>query len=314
MANIDIQGKGGVVAAPDHSTPGGSYYYHWMRDAALTMRTFMEINNFNLTIIDAKMRSYANWVKNVQGEKDPYGYDIRINPKFELPNGGVFVGDWCRPQTDGPGLRSAALQTFSDVLIKGGNQTYVTDFLVPLIKFDLDWLMGNWQAEGCDLWEEVRLNDHFWGRTSFYYSFSLCETLFSKLGDSSYASKCSSTKSAIRATLDSHWTGSWMTESTSRPKDGAVVHAFSSFGAYAITDEKVAKTMKTLAQTFCGEYSINQQEIKAGVPGILIGRYPGDSYDGGNPWPLLTAVFAKTFYQGASVLLESNGFLKEEDK
>jgi glucoamylase len=40
-ANIDIQGKGGVVAAPDHSTPGGSYYYHWMRDAALTMRTFM---------------------------------------------------------------------------------------------------------------------------------------------------------------------------------------------------------------------------------------------------------------------------------
>ncbi len=146
MGNIDIQGKGGVVAAPDHSTPGGSYYYHWMRDAALTMRTFMEINNFNLTIIDGKMRSYASWVKNVQGEKDPYGYDIRINPKFELPNGGVFVGDWCRPQTDGPGLRSATLQTFADVLIKGGNQTYVTDFLVPLIKFDLDWLMGNWQA------------------------------------------------------------------------------------------------------------------------------------------------------------------------
>jgi glucoamylase len=148
MGNIDIQGKGGVVAAPDHSTPGGSYYYHWMRDAALTMRTFMEINNFNLTIIDAKMRSYANWVKNVQGETDPYGYDIRINPKFELPNGGVFVGDWCRPQTDGPGLRSAALQTFADVLIKGGHQTYVTDFLVPLIKFDLDWLMGNWQVRG----------------------------------------------------------------------------------------------------------------------------------------------------------------------
>ena len=44
--NIDIQGKGGVVAAPDHSTPGGSYYYHWMRDASLTMRTYMELNNF----------------------------------------------------------------------------------------------------------------------------------------------------------------------------------------------------------------------------------------------------------------------------
>jgi len=40
-ANINIQGKGGIVAAPDYSTPGGSYYYHWMRDAALTMRTYL---------------------------------------------------------------------------------------------------------------------------------------------------------------------------------------------------------------------------------------------------------------------------------
>ena len=72
--------------------------------------------------------------------------------------------------------------------------------------------------------------------------------------------------------------------------------------------------MKVLATTFCSEYQINQQEIKAGVPGILIGRYPGDSYAGGNPWQLLTAVFAKTFYQGASVLMEQNGFSKQADK
>ena len=46
----------------------------------------------------------------------------------------------------------------------------------------------------------------------------------------------------------------------------------------------------------------------------MIGRYPGDSYAGGNPWQLLTAVFGKTFYQGANVLMESNGFLKKADK
>jgi len=72
--------------------------------------------------------------------------------------------------------------------------------------------------------------------------------------------------------------------------------------------------MQVLASTFCSEYAINQAEIKSGLPGILIGRYPGDSYAGGNPWQLLTAVFAKTFYQGAKVLMESNGFLKEEDR
>lgn len=47
---------------------------------------------------------------------------------------------------------------------------------------------------------------------------------------------------------------------------------------------------------------------------MLFGRYPGDSYAGGNPWPLLTAVTAKAFYQGASAISQSNGFLKEEDK
>jgi hypothetical protein len=50
------------------------------------------------------------------------------------------------------------------------------------------------------------------------------------------------------------------------------------------------------------------------LPGILIGRYPGDVYAGGNPWQLLSAVTAKIFYQGAGALTESNGFLKEEDR
>lgn len=45
-----------------------------------------------------------------------------------------------------------------------------------------------------------------------------------------------------------------------------------------------------------------------------MGRYPGDSYAGGNPWQLLTAVLAKTFYQGASVLMEQEGFLESQDK
>lgn len=65
-ANINIKGKGGIVAAPDYQTPGGSYYYHWMRDAALTMRTYMELNDFNLSKISEKMKAYVGWVKHVQ--------------------------------------------------------------------------------------------------------------------------------------------------------------------------------------------------------------------------------------------------------
>ncbi len=50
--NINIEGKGGICAAPDRATPGGSYYYHWMRDAALTMRTYMELHNYNLSKVE----------------------------------------------------------------------------------------------------------------------------------------------------------------------------------------------------------------------------------------------------------------------
>jgi glucoamylase len=260
------------------------------------------------------MKSYVNWVKKVQSETDPQGFDVRINPKFELPNGEVFVGGWCRPQTDGPGLRSGALLIFADLLIKNGQTAYVNSNIVPIVKYDLEWVFGNWQSNGCDLWEEVRSSDFFWNRMSYVYTFKQCESVFTKLGDSAYASRCSSTGSSVQASLNGHWTGSYMTESDNRPRDTSVIHAFSSFEAYSLTDNKVTQTIKELSQTFCSEYAINQQEIKNGVPGILMGRYPGDSYAGGNPWQLLTAVLAKTFYQGATTLMESNGFEEEEDK
>jgi glucoamylase len=62
LDNIDIDGMGGIVAAPDNSTPGGSYWYHWMRDASLTMRSLIEINDNNTSTIDGKMKDWVNWV------------------------------------------------------------------------------------------------------------------------------------------------------------------------------------------------------------------------------------------------------------
>ena len=45
-------------------------------------------------------------------------------------------------------------------------------------------------------------------------------------------------------------------------------------------------------------------KIKKLFLGVLIGRYPGDSYAGGNPWPLLTAVTAELFYLGGQATLK----------
>jgi len=73
---------------------------------------------------------------------------------------------------------------------------------------------------------------------------------------------------------------------------------------YGPDTEEAAATIAVLAETFCTIFPINQQWQQAGNAGVLFGRYPGDVYFGGNPWPLLSAVTAETFYKGASLTLQ----------
>ena len=57
LNNIDILGKGGVVASPDTDTgAGGTYYFHWMRDAALSMHALVMTGN-NTSQLDYFMKS-----------------------------------------------------------------------------------------------------------------------------------------------------------------------------------------------------------------------------------------------------------------
>jgi len=96
-ANLNIQGSGAIVAAPDHNTPGGNYYYHWMRDGALSSLVYMQVNDLDYSKVNEVMSAYQGWVKNVQGQKDPNNIDVRTEPKFEIPSGAPFSGGWCRP-------------------------------------------------------------------------------------------------------------------------------------------------------------------------------------------------------------------------
>ena len=73
------------------------------------MRTFLEINDMDYTKVKDTMEKYVQWVLKVQNEDDPNGIDVRTEPKFNLPDGDVFTGGWCRPQSDGPGLRASTL-------------------------------------------------------------------------------------------------------------------------------------------------------------------------------------------------------------
>ena len=294
-ANLNVENCGAVCAAPDDATPGGSYYYHWMRDAGLSIKAWLDINDNDLSKVREELDAYVGWVDNVQHQPDPE-VDVRVEPKFYIPTGQPYDGGWCRPQTDGPALRAMALSKYGELLLANGENVAS---LWSMIEFDLEWVLANWEDEGCDLWEEVRSDDFYWNRMAYVYSLNIAADFADKIGES--GDQYRALADEIKPTAESHFNGDYIYESTNREQDGSVIHAIATFGEYLFPPEspETASTIARYANTFCEEYPINQDDVASGLPGILIGRYPGDSYAGGNPWQLLTAVLGETFYKGA---------------
>ncbi|KRW99572.1 Six-hairpin glycosidase-like protein [Pseudocohnilembus persalinus] len=313
--NINVLGNGGVCAAPGMGAEtAGSYFYHWMRDGALTMRSFMELNDNDFSKIKYNMNKYVSWVENVQHKTDPNGINILIDPKFVIQTRTPFTGGWCRPQTDGPGLRSGTLIKYAQIQLK--NQGSIDEDLYKAIYTDLNWLVGGWETFGCDLWEDIESDNFFWNRMSFYQSLTWGAELAENQGNSDSAQKYKDTAAQILPTILAHFNGSFIAESENRPWDGAVIHALSELneGVFDLTGKEVAKTIDQLNNLFCTTFPINQIDDDNKIPGILYGRYKGDVYAGGNPWQLLTAVLAETFYKAAQDTLDKKVDKLEESE
>merc|ERR1712241_323156 len=305
-ANLNIDGSGAVVTAPDRNTPGGSYYYHWMRDAGLSIKAWMDINDNDYDKVKDVLSAFVRWVNVVQHKSDPNNIDVRIEPKFEIPSGEPYTGGWCRPQTDGPALRAMALSKWGMILNNAGQSDTARNEVWPLVSFDMEWVLGNWQSEGCDLWEEVRSNDFYFNRAGYIYSLNTAANFAEMIGESGqeYRNKANEILEATKPHYGKF--GNYIYECDVRPEDGAVIHSIATFGEYIYgpSSNEAAATIQQLTKSFCREYKINQDAIGAGKSGIVIGRYPGDGYAGGNPWQLLTAVLGETFYLGAQATLQ----------
>lgn len=118
-------------------------------------------------------------------------------------------------------------------------------------------------------------------------SLKLAAEFATSLNEKDTASQYTALAGTIADSLSEHWNGTYLYEAKGREQDGAVIHAIASFGkstAYTPTSSATAATIKQYNQTFCMEWDINRTDNDNKVPGILYGRYPGDSYAGGNPW------------------------------
>eukprot|EP00811_Abedinium_folium_P036470 NODE_9176_length_1442_cov_3.087452.p1 GENE.NODE_9176_length_1442_cov_3.087452~~NODE_9176_length_1442_cov_3.087452.p1 ORF type:complete len:449 (+),score=123.97 NODE_9176_length_1442_cov_3.087452:187-1347(+) len=291
-----------VVAAPDHNTgPGGDYYYAWMRDGALSMHAYM-ITSPNLSATEAKMESWLSWVERSQNQPDPHGISILTEPKFTIPAGTPFMGSWCRPQNDGPGLRAITLMAYAEAKPSIAQRAW------QLVKVELDWVAANYSQSGCDLWEEVRSDDFLGGRYTMRKALTQGAQFARTVGsDAGRAAHYADVATTITNALSTHIEDSgFVFEATNREKDTAVIEAFNvgDFGddQFQPLSREVVATLVGLSKTFCGAYTLNQQSANASRAGVLFGRYEGDSYDGGNPWVLLTASAATLLYRQAEAL------------
>lgn len=100
-----------MQASPSHTNP--DYYYHWMRDAAISMDVLMHLpNSSEPQSYDAQMKQYINWVHATQTKADQ-NCDVRGEPKFLLDGTGMpYPGGWMRPQNDGCALRTVAIVNY----------------------------------------------------------------------------------------------------------------------------------------------------------------------------------------------------------
>lgn len=301
-ANLDIQGSGMVVAAPDHHTgPGGDYYYAWMRDGALSMNAYMQTFEFSVDV-EQKMDHWLSWVERSQNQLDPNDIDILAEPKFEIPSGKPYTGGWCRPQNDGPGLRAITLMALVDKKPSHGQRAW------NQAKMDLDWVAANYTSGGCDLWEEVRSQDFFWNRFTMRAALMRGSIFAREVGkDEARAARYASVAKTITDALSDHVDpDGFVCESTNRCKDTASIEAFNvgymDDDVFGPLQKSVVATLVGLSKTFCRSFQVNINAANKGVPGVLFGRYDGDNYAGGNPWILLTASAANLLYRQSEAI------------
>ena len=217
-------------------------------------------------------------------------------------------------------LRATSLIIAANSLIAAGESDYVKQYLWTgdssvynggAIKYDLDYVVSGFNSSTCDLWEEIRDENFFWNRATMKKAMIVGAEFATQMGDSTAAASYTQTMQTLNASLyNDHYNGEFVQECGARTRDSAVIVGFNdAFDGetdemFAPTSIEVAKTVASYNTMFCSEYAINTADTSNGVPGILYGRYAGDSYAGGNPWVLSTAALASLLYRGASYILE----------
>jgi glucoamylase len=290
---------GCVLAAPSWENAATQvrqdYVYNWTRDAAIVAMELAE----GILPTSQPLLDYVRFARVCQtrgGDFDRASYLIDGTPR-----------DWS-DQSDGPALQTLAiLRVFSRL------DDATSAIAGTVVGANLDFLQNTYQAATVNLWEEAYGASFF---TRAVHRRCLAEIQSNSIGIT-VPEWAGDAIAWLDDALASHWNGTYYQSVAPAPADRApydpnidIVLACV-YGSVPVGDTRLLATAGLLRDQWADPasryfYPINGDDQQRGV-GPLLGRYPGDVYDGDTdaqagdpPWAISTACFAELYYRLAA--------------
>lgn len=305
---------GCVIAAPSYpgNTPGidQDYVFHWVRDAAITIAEVTAAAEAG-SGDDEALADYVTFAKLCQANATP-----------TLAHACYYVDGTSRPwmeQADGPAVQTSAILRFF-----GRLDAATQGVARAVMQTNLEYLLAHYEDVTRNLWEEVDGYSFFTRATQLACLQALAASDVGLTGTEGVPAAIAWLEQA----LGEHWNGT-IYVSVLPPPAGSDPNLIpppagydpnidiicaALYGAVAVTDPKLLATAAALRRQWedpgsAYVYPVNLADKALGF-GPMLGRYPGDHYDGdvahpvpgGHPWALCTANLAELYYRVANAI------------
>ncbi|KAF2200084.1 hypothetical protein GQ43DRAFT_418778 [Delitschia confertaspora ATCC 74209] len=325
LANIGPRGRNGrdaapgsIIASPSREHP--NYFYQWVRDAAITISTLVNLytedpfSNLSYGLSEI-LDQYASLQYKLQHTENPSGNFDNLEglgePKFEA-DGSPFISSWGRPQRDGPALRAIALMSYlraynashpllwtSDAAESWFSPLYKAELPAnSIIKADLEYVSHFWNQTGFDLWEEVE-GLHFFTAMVQYRALREGADLALAFGDAGAADWYKQQAGSLAGFIRRFWDQEkgHLVETLESDRSGldcglllGSIHGFPSpelnhEPLYPPFSDEILVSLLAFILDQRNRFPINAAppgttEIPSPLSGTGLGRYPEDDYDG----------------------------------
>ena len=304
-----ISAPGCVLASPSwentatHVTQ--DYVYHWTRDAAIVALELAWAYAAGTLPDNQPLIDYVLFSRTCQQSAGDFGRAC------------FYINGTQRPwtsQTDGPALQTLALLAMYRQL-----DTPTQAVAAQLIDANLGFLENAYQGQTYNLWEE-EYGYSFFARSAQLRCF---QAVAANTIGVAVPGWLPAALTWLTSALDSHWNGELYQSVLPVPVDYRapydpnidIVQA-AIYGAESVTDPRLLATAAKLRDQWADPaskyfYPVNGADAERGL-GPMLGRYPGDVYDGDtdaqagdHPWALCTANYAELFYRLAAKISSS---------